>query len=87
MTIASILLALVVGTWNGEWFPSGRAEHRASDEVERETIRAAGQMLRELFYVYSTCLTTSIMFRYCEKILIRQPQTLTTYFFPTVRLP
>ena len=47
MTIASILLALVVGTWNGEWFPSGRAEHRASDEVERETIRAAGQMLRE----------------------------------------
>ena len=47
MTIASILLALVVGTWNGEWFPSGRAEHRASDEVERETIRAAGQILRD----------------------------------------
>ena len=47
MTFAPFLLALVVGTWNGQWFPSGRAEHRASAEVERETIRAAGQMLRD----------------------------------------
>ena len=47
MTGLSLLLALVVGTWNGEWFPSGRAEHRASEDVERATIRAAGQMLRE----------------------------------------
>ena len=47
MTSAAILLALVVGTWNGEWFPSGRAEHRASEDVERATVRAAGQMMRE----------------------------------------
>ena len=47
MTIASLLFALVVGTWNGQWFPSGRAEHRASEKVERDTIRAAGQMLRD----------------------------------------
>jgi len=46
MGFACIVFALVVGTWNGEWFPSGRAEHRASPEVERATIRAAGRMLR-----------------------------------------
>lgn len=47
MTIATLFLALVVGTWNGEWFPSGRAEHRASDAVEKATIRAAGMMISE----------------------------------------
>ena len=41
-----LLAGLVVGTWNGEWFPSGRAEHRANPEVEAATIRAAGKMLR-----------------------------------------
>jgi len=48
MTFASsLLLALIVGTWNGQWFPSGRAEHRASAEAERETIQAAGRMLAD----------------------------------------
>ncbi len=47
MSCVPLILALVVGTWNGEWFPSGRAEHRASDSVERATIKAAGQMLAE----------------------------------------
>ena len=47
MLASSLALALVVGTWNGEWFPSGRAEHRANDQVERATIRAAGQMLAD----------------------------------------
>ena len=48
MTCASLLLlaGVVVGTWNGEWFPSGRAEHRASEKAEAATIRAAGKMLR-----------------------------------------
>ena len=41
-----LLAGLVVGTWNGEWFPSGRTEHRANPEVEAATIRAAGKMLR-----------------------------------------
>ena len=47
MTALPLLLALVVGTWNGEWFPSGRAEHRAAPEIERATIRVAGKMLRD----------------------------------------
>ena len=47
MGAASLLLAVVVGVWNGEWFPSGRAEHRAAPEIEQAAIRAAGKMLRE----------------------------------------
>lgn len=47
MLASSLALALVVGVWNGEWFPSGRAEHRANDQVERAMIRAAGQMLAD----------------------------------------
>lgn len=43
--VLSLLLALVVGTWNGNWFPSGRAEHRAHPEVEAETIATAGRLL------------------------------------------
>ena len=47
MTLAaSLLAAVLVGTWNGNWFPSGRAEHRAPEEVEEATVRAAGKMLR-----------------------------------------
>lgn len=46
MTLASCMLALIVGTWNGNWFPSGRAEHRAHPEVEAATIAATGKMLR-----------------------------------------
>lgn len=41
------LLALIVGTWNGNWFPSGRAEHRAHPEVEAATIHATGAMLAQ----------------------------------------
>lgn len=47
MSIAAIVLAAVtVGTWNGQWFPSGRAEHRAAPEVEARTIADAGRLLR-----------------------------------------
>lgn len=49
MTMLAHILTLavvLVGTWNGKWFPSGRAEHRASPEREAQTISAAGQMLR-----------------------------------------
>ena len=42
----AVLLAVIVGTWNGNWFPSGRAEHRANEAVESATIESAGQMLR-----------------------------------------
>ena len=43
----ALLAAVTVGTWNGQWFPSGRAEHRAAPEVEAQTIEAAAKMLRE----------------------------------------
>jgi len=49
MTFSSALLlsAVTVCTWNGQWFPSGRAEHRAAPEVEARTIEAAAKMLRD----------------------------------------
>ena len=40
-----MLAAVVVGTWNGNWFPSGRAEHRAHPDVEEATSKAAAAML------------------------------------------
>ena len=43
--LAALLAAVVVGTWNGNWFPSGRAEHRAHPDVEDATITAAAKML------------------------------------------
>ena len=48
MTCASacLLAAATVATWNGKWFPSGRAEHRASPEVEAAAVREAGAMIR-----------------------------------------
>ena len=36
---------ITVATWNGNWFPSGRAEHRAHPDVEAATAAAAGRML------------------------------------------
>ena len=45
--IAALILSIVVGTWNGNWFPSGRAEHRAHPEVEAATIKATAKMLAE----------------------------------------
>ena len=47
MSIAVLIAAVVVGTWNGNWFPSGRAEHRAHPDVEEATSVAAAKMLAE----------------------------------------
>lgn len=49
MTFASaiFLAAVTVCTWNGKWFPSGRAEHRAPAHIESQTIAKAGSMLRD----------------------------------------
>lgn len=44
---AAVVAAVTVGVWNGQWFPSGRAEHRAPEAVESRTIADAGRMLRE----------------------------------------
>ena len=45
MNALLLAAAVVVGTWNGNWFPSGRAEHRAHPDVEAATSRAAARML------------------------------------------
>lgn len=37
--------SVTVATWNGNWFPSGRAEHRAHPDVEEATTIAAAKML------------------------------------------
>lgn len=44
--LAIVSAAVLVGSWNGQWFPSGRAEHRASEAAEAATVRAAGEMIR-----------------------------------------
>lgn len=43
--ISALLAAVIIGTWNGNWFPSGRAEHRAHPKVEEATTVAAAEML------------------------------------------
>ena len=54
--IATCLFVLLVqiafgdvlcGTWNLKWFPSGRAEHRASPRVEAANIADAADVVRE----------------------------------------
>ena len=51
--LISILLAgVAVLTWNGNWFPSGRAEHRANPQVEAATISATAKMLRDGIVAY-----------------------------------
>ena len=49
-SISIVFAAVTVCTWNGQWFPSGRAEHRAAPEVEAQTIEAAAKMLRDGLY-------------------------------------
>ena len=39
---------ITIATWNGNWFPSGRAEHRAHPDVEAATTVAAGKLLARL---------------------------------------
>ena len=45
MTGIFLIAAVIVGTWNGNWFPSGRAEHRAHPDVEHATVSAVAKML------------------------------------------
>lgn len=42
-----LIAAVIVGTWNGNWFPSGRAKHRAPRDVEASRIFRASKMLAE----------------------------------------
>ena len=38
---------VLTGCWNMRWFPSGRAEHRASPRVEAATIQDAADLVRD----------------------------------------
>lgn len=51
MVISKILLlaSVLVGTWNLQWFPSGRAEHRASPRVEQANVADAADVVRAGF--------------------------------------
>jgi len=56
-----LFLALVVGTWNGNWFPSGRAEHRAHPDVEEATSVAAAKMLAAGLKAVDPCGTNDVI--------------------------
>ena len=53
-------------TWNGEWFPSGRAEHRAAPAVEAAAIREAGKMIRESLAKADGGATNDVIISLCE---------------------
>jgi endonuclease/exonuclease/phosphatase family metal-dependent hydrolase len=40
-----LIFAVLAGTWNLKWFPSGRAEHRASPRVEQANISDAAEVV------------------------------------------
>ena len=42
-----LVFAVLAGSWNLKWFPSGRAEHRASMRVEAANIADAADVVRE----------------------------------------
>jgi len=56
-----LLAALIVGTWNGNWFPSGRAEHRAHPDVEEATSVATAKMLAAGLKTIDPCGTNDII--------------------------
>ena len=41
-----LIFAVLAGSWNLKWFPSGRAEHRASARVESANIEDAADVIR-----------------------------------------
>lgn len=41
-----LIFAVLAGSWNLKWFPSGRAEHRASKRVESANIADAADVVR-----------------------------------------
>jgi endonuclease/exonuclease/phosphatase family metal-dependent hydrolase len=61
MHALALLAAVVVGTWNGNWFPSGRAEHRAHPDVEAATISAAAKMLASGLRAVDPCGTNDVV--------------------------
>ena len=42
-----VIFAVLAGSWNLKWFPSGRAEHRAYARVEAANIADAAEVIRD----------------------------------------
>ena len=66
-----LLAAVIVGTWSGNWFPSGRAEHRAHPDIEASTISAAAKMLASGLKALDPEGTNDVIICMCE---IRGPK-------------
>ena len=49
VTALALVASVLVGTWNLQWFPSGRAEHRASQRVEEANTADAAEVVRNGF--------------------------------------
>ena len=47
LALQAVFGDVLCGTWNLKWFPSGRAEHRASPRVEEANIADAADVVRE----------------------------------------
>lgn len=62
----AFILAVLVGTWNGKWFPSGISEHRANPEVEAATIRASGRMIARGLRSADTNCTEDVILAFNE---------------------
>ncbi len=69
---AFALLAVIVGTWNGKWFPSGRAEHRESPEIEERTIDQTGRIFRDALKELDPLGTNDLILCFNE---FRDPET------------
>jgi len=46
LALILVLAEVTLGSWNMKWFPSGRAEHRASARVERANFQDAADVIR-----------------------------------------
>ncbi len=69
---AFALLAVIVGTWNGKWFPSGRAEHRASDKTEQRIIAQTGRIFCDALKELDPLGTNDLILCFNE---FRDPET------------
>ena len=69
---AFALLAVIVGTWNGKWFPSGRAEHRENEKVEQRTIAHTGRIFRNALKELDPLGTNDLILCFNE---FRDPET------------
>ena len=71
MILAIILAAVQVGTWNLKWFPSGRAEHRASARVEAANIEDAREVVAVAAKPHSVFCFEEVRDKKCVEALVK----------------